>query len=315
MLKAPMPTRGARAVVGWFAGAFAFECFLALSRGSYSVAGISGLLAVVAALVSLNPELTPYPQLIASLNRLSADARWWAAIGILSLAAVALSPWAKSDRISPAAKSAIAAVHQQVANLELAIGSIEHGSGNSPGLGGLEAKINALNAEVKSLSVSLSTVAKSAAQASGYHEHAAQKLLLQGDLNQLDMLFEDYKDISVQILTILKACPPRLQTADVHHCRTLSGLSAPYHRTVAAMTDLISRDFGKPNVLSACGADLWPLVTDGASGEPDAAYRQHRTQIQCIERQISAIESAARAQIHADDAYINAFQQRSALGG
>jgi hypothetical protein len=306
--------RGARAVVGWFAGAFAFECMAALARGSYSVAGISGVLAAAAALVSLKPDLTRDPQWLAALNRLGGDARWWVAVGLLSLAAVALSPWVQADRIPPPVQRALIAVDRQVADVRHAIGAIEHGSGAAPGLSGLETKLGALEAEVKSLSASLAQATSTAAQASAYHAHAAQKLLLESDLNQLDTLFQEYKDIGTQILVISQACPPRARTAaDVHGCRSLSGLSEPYHRTVVAMSELIARDFGKTDIVRACGAGLWPLVTDAAAA-PDAAYRQHRTQIRCIEHQVSDVESAARAQIHADDLYLKNLQPRFALG-
>jgi BMFP domain-containing protein YqiC len=313
VLKAPVPTRAARAVVGWFAGAFAFECIAALARGSYSVAGISGILAVAAALVSLKPDLTPDPQWLASLNRLGADARWWVAVNLLSLAAVALSPWVQANRIAPPVQRALAAVNRQVVDVQHTIGTIEHGGGTAPGLDGLEARLSALEAKVKSLGAALVKATNTAAQASAYHEHAAQKLVLESDLNQLDTLFREYKDIGTQILVISQACPPHARAADVHGCRSLSGLSQPYHRTVVAMTRLIARDFGKTDILRACGAGLWPLVTDAAA-TPDAAYRQHRTQIQCIERQVSDVESVARAQIQADDLYIKHAQPRFALG-
>jgi hypothetical protein len=90
------PTKAARTLIGWFAGALAFESVHAYAEGgSISAAFGYGIGAIVVAIgdYKLPSLLVGSPRLTKSLNDIAADARWWVAVAMLSLLVIALSPY------------------------------------------------------------------------------------------------------------------------------------------------------------------------------------------------------------------------------
>ena len=94
------PTQAARVLIGWFAGALAFESVHAFASGSSTAATGYVIAAIVVAAIDykLKPLLAGNPNLTRSLNRLASDARLWVGVAMLSLLIIALSPFVEQRR-------------------------------------------------------------------------------------------------------------------------------------------------------------------------------------------------------------------------
>jgi hypothetical protein len=94
------PTNAARALIGWFAGAWAFESVHAFGEGSYVVFVGYGLVAVAVAIMDfrLPSLLAENPRLVRTLNQTAGDARWWAGIVLASILLVAASTFVAERR-------------------------------------------------------------------------------------------------------------------------------------------------------------------------------------------------------------------------
>ncbi len=95
------PTQAARALIGWFVGAMAFQSFDKLASGSYGSFAGYGVAAVVVAIMDykLKSLLARSPRLTATLNSMASDARWWGTIAIMTLLMGSLSPYVEQYRL------------------------------------------------------------------------------------------------------------------------------------------------------------------------------------------------------------------------
>lgn len=93
------PTKAARALIGWFAGALAFKCIETIDAGLWPSLGY-GAGAVIVAIgdYKLPALLAGSPRLTKTLNGVAGDARWWVAIGMLTLFIGTLSPYVEQRR-------------------------------------------------------------------------------------------------------------------------------------------------------------------------------------------------------------------------
>jgi hypothetical protein len=97
------PTNAARALIGWFAGALAFEAVHAYAEGGSTLAALGygiGAIIVVIGDYKLKALLAGSPRLTKSLNDVAADARWWVAVGLVSLLIIAVSSYIE-QRVAP----------------------------------------------------------------------------------------------------------------------------------------------------------------------------------------------------------------------
>jgi hypothetical protein len=106
------PTNAARALIGWFAGALAFEAVHAYAEGGSTLAALGygiGAIVVVIGDYKLKALLAGSPRLTKSLNDIAADARWWVAVGLVSLLIIAVSPYIE-QRVAPWLLAALGAL-------------------------------------------------------------------------------------------------------------------------------------------------------------------------------------------------------------
>jgi hypothetical protein len=95
------PTKAARVLIGWFAGALAFESVHAYAEADSTLAALGyGVAAVVVAIgdYKLKWLLSGSPKLAKSLNHVASDARWWTAVVMVSLLIIAFSPYVEQRR-------------------------------------------------------------------------------------------------------------------------------------------------------------------------------------------------------------------------
>lgn len=91
------PTGAARALIGWFAGALAFECIHQFFDGHMAISVACGAGAIAVAVFDYRLKALG-PRFIASLNRLAANAGLWIGVAFLTLVLVALSPFVEERR-------------------------------------------------------------------------------------------------------------------------------------------------------------------------------------------------------------------------
>ena len=109
------PSKAARVLIGWFAGALAFKAVEKWDPPQISAAIEYGLGAIIVAIIDykLSWLLSKTPRATVTLNRVASDARWWVAIGLVSLLMVTLSPfieqrrWPFTDQIAAFRKSVV----------------------------------------------------------------------------------------------------------------------------------------------------------------------------------------------------------------
>jgi hypothetical protein len=88
------PTKAARTLIGWFAGALAFKCIETIDSGYWPSLGY-GAGAVIVAIgdYKLPTLLAGSPALTKSLNKVAADARWWVAVAMVLLLVITFGPY------------------------------------------------------------------------------------------------------------------------------------------------------------------------------------------------------------------------------
>jgi hypothetical protein len=92
------PTASARALIGWFAGALAFECVHQFSDGHTVASIVYGIGAITVAIFDYYLPKILGPKLTASLNRATAKASLWIGVAFVTLLLIALSPYVEEKR-------------------------------------------------------------------------------------------------------------------------------------------------------------------------------------------------------------------------